>query len=254
MVISKFAIQIHKIMYITSRKKGCKKHVLSWCNILVLLLFVFSTNATKAQQKMARTRYFLPDGKEITEDKLDSVNRVWGGKGFLMDHDDAHPDEMHLSPMTEDYRKKSEERKARLHQLLNAEAPQFNVTDINGKRWNSEDLRGKVLVINFWFTTCVPCLQEMPKLNAIANSYKEEEVVFIAFCRDQQSVISDFLKARPFNYHIVAASQKIATAFHVESYPTSMVIDRQGVIRFLQISGANIGKDLPEAIEKIKKT
>lgn len=64
--------------------------------------------------------------------------------------------------------------------------PGLNFTTINGKRYSNSDLRGKILVINFWFKGCAPCVAEMPSLNKLRNEFKDKNVLFIGFASDTE--------------------------------------------------------------------
>src|SRR5665213_1760806 len=59
-------------------------------------------------------------------------------------------------------------------------APHFKVTDVNGKIWNSDSLRGKVVVMNFWSIYCPACFQELPELNKIPAQFSSDSVIFIS--------------------------------------------------------------------------
>ena len=53
----------------------------------------------------------------------------------------------------------------------------FTLTDLSGKTWHLQDLRGKVVLVNFWATWCPPCSKEMPDLQALYDKYKESGLV-----------------------------------------------------------------------------
>jgi len=61
---------------------------------------------------------------------------------------------------------------------VGSDAPDFSAVDMNGNSYSLGILKGKVVVINFWFVECKPCVIEMPELNEIVEKYKSEEVVF----------------------------------------------------------------------------
>ena len=65
------------------------------------------------------------------------------------------------------------------------DVPDFSAVDMNGKTYSLSSLKGKIVVINFWFVECKPCLIEMPDLNEIVEKYKSEEVVFLAFALNE---------------------------------------------------------------------
>src|ERR1700721_19361 len=69
---------------------------------------------------------------------------------------------------------------------LGAPAPDFSLTSLDGKSYKLGELKGKTIVLNFWFTACMPCREEMPGLNELVKSYQNDRnVVFIAITFDQ---------------------------------------------------------------------
>lgn len=135
--------------------------------------------------------------------------------------------------------------------VINSAAPEFSLRDLEGKWYSLKDLKGKVVVLNFWFIACKPCVNEIPVLNAIKNKYDPEKVVFLALSLDRQEAIRYFLKNNRFEYTILPDAEGVAEKYNLNAYPASMVIDNNGIIRFIQIGGPNIGQNLTEAINAI---
>lgn len=116
-------------------------------------------------------------------------------------------------------------------------APDFEVTDINGNLINSKELRGKVVVFNFWFTTCGPCIGEMPELNQLVDEFAGD-VRFLAFTFDPEDRVKSFLDKHDFRYEIVANENKLGKLLGVKSRPAHFVIDQNGEIQWIG-SGAS---------------
>jgi len=132
----------------------------------------------------------------------------------------------------------------------------FNERDIDGNKWKLKNLKGRIVVLNFWFINCPPCRQEMPELNRVVEQYKEDSsVVFISFCLDDKSSIKDFLETSPFNYKIVAEARYISQQYGVTSYPTHVVLDKEGKVQY-HTSGLAMGTVpwLKKTIEALKKS
>lgn len=111
----------------------------------------------------------------------------------------------------------------------------FSDRDINGNKYNLKDLAaaGKVVVLNFWFIGCPPCRKEIPELNELVESYKEnKEVVFIAVALDLKYDIKDFLKTNPYQYNIIENGRYIADRYGIHLYPTHAVVNREGNVIF----------------------
>lgn len=108
----------------------------------------------------------------------------------------------------------------------------FEVTDLQGNGYRLDELKGKVVVLNFWFIQCKPCVMEMPELNKLAEKYQEEEVVFLAFARDGKEDLTKFLQKTTFTYKIIPDSHEMSDRFGVFAYPTHVVIDKEGRISY----------------------
>lgn len=114
-------------------------------------------------------------------------------------------------------------------------APAFNLTSLDSKKFELSSLRGKVVVLNFWFTGCPPCLTEMPKLNELVENFKNDGVVFIAPTWDGETVLQTFLKDHPFKYNIAANAGDLIIDTYGDgtgnvAMPTHIVIDAEGNI------------------------
>ena len=132
--------------------------------------------------------------------------------------------------------------------LIGKPFPDFRLTDLSGSTHTSENIKGKVVVINLWFTACAPCIHEMPELNKIVGEYKEnEDVLFLAFALDPKSRVDKFLKKYKFDYNIIPDSQEYITKkLNPPGYPTHIVLDKNSNVVFL-FSGYT-----PQAGEAIK--
>lgn len=135
----------------------------------------------------------------------------------------------------------------------------FNAHDINGEKLNLKNLKGKIVVLNFWFVDCRPCRLEIPDLNELVDSFKaNDQVIFAAVALDDRTSLEKFLKTTPFNYRIIDNGRFIANSYYVRSYPTHVVIDQEGKVYF-HTSGlaANtvywVKKSIDELLKKAKE-
>ncbi len=85
-------------------------------------------------------------------------------------------------------------------------APDFAAQTLDGRPVNLTDLHGKVVVMTFWSTRCAICVAEIPKLNQIAQRFKQKNVVFLALTMENNSKIEPFLRKNPFDFNIIPNS------------------------------------------------
>lgn len=128
-------------------------------------------------------------------------------------------------------------------------APDFEATLLNGKKISSKDYKGKIIVLNFWFTGCGPCKQEIPELNELVKQYKNKNVVFLACALDDdKQLLNKYLKQNPFSYGIIPDARKIVAEYKVSSYPTHIIVDKDGNIITRIIGG---GKYIKSSLSNI---
>ena len=117
-----------------------------------------------------------------------------------------------------------------LPEQLGRPAPQFAINDgRNGV--NLHDLRGRVVVLNFWASWCAPCITEMPSLEALQQQLPQVKVIAVAFDEDAETYRA-FLQRRPMALATVLDAAGTAHAsFGTFRPPETYVIDKTGVIR-----------------------
>ena len=109
----------------------------------------------------------------------------------------------------------------------------FTARDIYGFRLNLKTLIGKVVVIHFWSIECITCPLEFPELNKISTRYSgDPNVEFISVCLQHKYDIQDFIKNKPFLFHIVDDGQAIFNLYKIDTFPTEVVLDRDGKVVF----------------------
>jgi peroxiredoxin len=105
----------------------------------------------------------------------------------------------------------------------------FTLADLQGKEWHLQDLRGKVVLVNFWATWCPPCRKEMPDLDALYNKFKDRGFVVLAISDEEAAKVSPFIAERKVSYPVLLdPGRKVNDAFIVEGIPKSFVYDRGG--------------------------
>jgi peroxiredoxin len=105
----------------------------------------------------------------------------------------------------------------------------FTLTDLQGKSWTLQALRGKVVLVNFWATWCQPCRREMPDLDALYEKFKNQGLVILAISDEEASKIKEFLAEKRVSYPILLdPGRKVYELFRLDGIPKSFVYDREG--------------------------
>lgn len=131
------------------------------------------------------------------------------------------------------------------------EAPDFTLSDINGSDVRMSDLRGKVVLIEFWATWCPPCRESIPAMNEIYKRYNEKGLVILGISVDKgQNVAEDlraFVREYSILYPVLIDSKNINNLYGVYSIPTTFLIDKDRKVIL-----KNIGFS-PELEDKLSK-
>ena len=126
--------------------------------------------------------------------------------------------------------------------------PNFEFTTLGGTRIKRSDLNGKISVINFWFTGCQPCIQEMPALNEVVRTYDKQAINFLAFSLDDEHKTRKFLKKHRFRYKQISGARSLIKEMGVSTYPTHIILDKDGVIREIEVGAY---EDTQERIRRL---
>ena len=113
-------------------------------------------------------------------------------------------------------------------------APPISVQTLDGESIDDGDLRGRVVVLSFWATWCLPCRVEMPALQKLHERHAEDGLVVLGLATDwnDREAVDAFLGEREVTFPIAPASAETRAAFGgIDRLPTTILIDRGGVIR-----------------------
>jgi peroxiredoxin len=141
-----------------------------------------------------------------------------------------------------------------LKEIEGCQAPDFTVKTVEGELISLESLTSSVVVMNFWFIGCKPCIQEMPRLNQLVTSFAGKDVVFLSFASDsREDLKTKFIPRWDFKYKIIPGECGINKKCCVQPYPTHFVIGKSREVEFG--SFYSVEKDenyqqLKEAIEE----
>jgi cytochrome c biogenesis protein CcmG/thiol:disulfide interchange protein DsbE len=114
-------------------------------------------------------------------------------------------------------------------------APEIDLTDFNGRPVKLSDLRGKVVVVDFWASWCAPCRESFPVFERLSKTYRDQGLVVLGVNVDNDpAAAKKFLADVPVTFTVLAdPSKKVAKAYEPKTMPSSYVIDRAGKVRFV---------------------
>jgi peroxiredoxin len=105
----------------------------------------------------------------------------------------------------------------------------FTLSDLQGNPWHLRDLKGKVVLVNFWATWCPPCRKEMPDLQALYDRYKDQGFVVVSISDEEAAKVQPFIAERKITYPVLLdPGRKVNELFQVEGIPKSFVYNREG--------------------------
>ncbi|BCA55912.1 Thiol-disulfide oxidoreductase ResA [Nitrospira sp. KM1] len=133
------------------------------------------------------------------------------------------------------------------------EAPNFQLRDMEGRLVALSDLRGKVVLLNFWATWCGPCRVEMPAMEELYRTFGRKDFEILAVSTDAQgvTVTRPFQQENHLTFPILHdADFRVGLTYGARTLPMTFMVDRQGIVRH-QIFGAR-DWSAPEAQQLIR--
>lgn len=130
-------------------------------------------------------------------------------------------------------------------------APNFRLQELEGNEVELADMRGHLVVLNFWATWCIFCVSEMPALQRLSERYGSEIMIVGINVGQSGSAASMFATNERITYPLVLDSKgDVTEAYRVYAMPSTFVLDRDGVIRVLRY-GTLVPHDLIAALEPL---
>jgi len=133
-------------------------------------------------------------------------------------------------------------------QLANNTPLELKVTALDGSEINLANLRGKVVLLDFWATRCPPCVEEVPNVLAVYNKFHGKGFEIVGISTDEnKEILIRFIKARGITWpQYLDENRQISRHFKINGLPTMWLIDKKGLI-----TNANARDDLQGNVEKL---
>lgn len=113
---------------------------------------------------------------------------------------------------------------------VNKRLPELTLTTLKGEKIELAQLKGKPTLINFWFTTCHPCIDEIPVLNKIQQKYKGK-VHFISVTFNTTAQVKTFLKSHSYSFTKIVGAQNFINTLKIHSFPVNVFLDKNGIVK-----------------------
>ena len=139
----------------------------------------------------------------------------------------------------------------------NTALPEFDLTDLAGRKWTLADLKGKVAFINFWATWCGPCREELPYVQKLREQLKDRKDVIVLTLNTDEEVgkVEPFMKENKFTFPVLLG-EAYADSQGINSIPRNWIVSLDGKIMFEGIGFGSEGdewiKKATQLIEKVK--
>ncbi|WP_347173968.1 TlpA family protein disulfide reductase [Polaribacter uvawellassae] len=239
--------------------------------ILITSLFLLISFNSYCQ-----TEYFTTDGKnritkaeakERLTKQVDKMTKILGKQlyGSLTVEETITKKDSIISKITfaiSDKKKNDLLNTGPLSEFKDKAFPKFDLNTLTEENFDSENLKGKPTMINFWFTRCAPCIDEMPILNKIKEKYKDD-FNFIAITYEKEEDVKKFLKKHPFNFEHLINAENFTDQLGITAYPMNLFLDKNGVLKYVKggipyvkLEGEELkmgeGNEIIEILEKLK--
>jgi len=153
--------------------------------------------------------------------------------------------------LNDKYKAIKKEKKELRKQIDGSILNELSFEDINGNKHTLESLKGKIIVMNFWFIQCKPCVKEFPDLNALKMKFKDKSVAFFAVTWNDKNSLIKFLETTKLDFTVVPDG-KLIDKFKIPYYPYNIIIDKKGKVEYVNdLLSLNLIKKIERKVNKL---
>lgn len=117
--------------------------------------------------------------------------------------------------------------------------PDWSMQSLDGHRVSFAELRGKTVFVNFWATWCLPCVAEMPSIQALYESLADEGIAFVAISEEPASTVAEFVEENGYTFPIYTTEDSAPAVFETNRLPATFIVNSQGEVVFRYVGMAD---------------
>ena len=227
----------------------------------------FSINNCYATTLVAEKKF--SDARPLLEEfvrtgKASPQHTEWLKQAYIQKNGKEKGFEPYMNGLKADYRKSLQERL--VQEMVNEPAPMFTLRNMKGEEVSLSNLKGKVVVLDFWATWCGPCKASFPAMQETINQFADNKDVVFLFIntldtkKNLQEIVQKYMNEKGYTFNVLLDTQDAVTKkypvkenYKIKGIPAKFIIDKEGNIRFkpMGFSGSNeeTGKELSAMIE-----
>jgi peroxiredoxin len=135
-------------------------------------------------------------------------------------------------------------------------APPFTLKDINNNEVKLSDFRGKIVMVNFWATWCIPCKDELPFFQAISDNWSEKDLTILAISKEPKGAVRSFINGEGYTFTVLLDSNgEVNTLYGFTdktSIPRTFFIDAEGIIKKIKVDSFSSKKEIEDILNSLQ--